>query len=198
LDWGCRQHKDESEPPFFEGATKALGHLRGIGNAVEIAKLVRFIEDEHVKAIPREIVEVQPGRIVGRDDSADVLWFGLDQILASSDVGWNVELRLKFTLPLWSEQLRTDNQYQLSASDLVGHLNCRHLTRLDVAVANGQIAKPKPWDPLLEVLWERRLAHEQSYITSLEKAGFEVVDGGSGCRLIHRTCDVAINLVRLR
>ena len=32
---------------------------------------------------------------------------------------------------------------QLSASDLVGHLNCRNLTELDLAVAKGALAKPR-------------------------------------------------------
>lgn len=41
--------------------------------------------------------------------------------------------------------------FQLSATDLVGHLNCRHLTNLDVEVASGTLAKPKVWDPLLEI-----------------------------------------------
>ena len=49
----------------------------------------------------------------------------------------------------------------LSASDLVGHLNCRHLTGLDIAVATGALKKPKVWDPLLEILWERGARHEQ-------------------------------------
>jgi uncharacterized protein len=42
--------------------------------------------------------------------------------------------------------------FQLSASDLVGHLNCRHLTALDRAVAEGALAKPQIWDPLLKIL----------------------------------------------
>jgi hypothetical protein len=32
---------------------------------------------------------------------------------------------------------------RLSASDLVGHLNCRHLTEPDLAVANGKLSKPR-------------------------------------------------------
>src|SRR4029077_8532491 len=64
---------------------------------------------------------------------------------------------------------------QLSAADLVGHLNCRHLTNLDAAVATGQIKAPKVWDPLLKILWERGLAHEQKYVEHLHEAGFEVV-----------------------
>jgi predicted RecB family nuclease len=64
---------------------------------------------------------------------------------------------------------------ELSAADLIGHLSCRHLTQLDLAVAMGKAPAPKLWDPLLQILWERGLAHEQSYIKHLEGAGFEVV-----------------------
>src|SRR5262249_21729053 len=52
----------------------------------------------------------------------------------------------------------------LSASDLVGHLNCRYLTSLDLAVATGTVAKPLVWDPVLEVLAERGGRHEQDYL----------------------------------
>jgi predicted RecB family nuclease len=55
----------------------------------------------------------------------------------------------------------------LSASDLVGHLNCRHLTALDLAVANGELPKPSVWDPVLELLVERGAQHERSYIDYL-------------------------------
>ena len=62
-----------------------------------------------------------------------------------------------------------------SASDLVGHLNCRYLTSLDLAVAKGERPKPFVWDPLLEVLAERGALHEQSYLEHLQSAGFPVV-----------------------
>ena len=51
--------------------------------------------------------------------------------------------------------LKVNQGFQLSASDLVGHLNCRNLTELDLAVANGVLAKPKIWNPVLDVLRER-------------------------------------------
>lgn len=71
------------------------------------------------------------------------------------------------------------NTLQLSASDLVGHLNCRHLTGLDTAVANGCLAKPAVWDPLLEILVERGAQHEAAYIEHLVATGYEpaVIDG---------------------
>jgi predicted RecB family nuclease len=67
----------------------------------------------------------------------------------------------------------------LSASDLVGHLNCRYLTSLDLAVANGTLAKPFIWDPVLEVLAERGALHEQSYVDNLKTSGLSVtaIDG---------------------
>jgi len=64
----------------------------------------------------------------------------------------------------------------LSAQDLIGHLNCKHLTHLDLAVASGEIAKPHIWkDSQLEILWERGSVHEQNYIGHLQSLGLEVV-----------------------
>src|SRR5262245_2749089 len=63
---------------------------------------------------------------------------------------------------------------ELSAADLVGHLNCRHLTQLDLAVAMGKVQAPKVWGPPLQTRWERGLAHERSYVEHLERCGFAV------------------------
>jgi predicted RecB family nuclease len=62
----------------------------------------------------------------------------------------------------------------LSASDLVGHLNCRYLTELDLKVANGELSKPKIWDPVLETLAERGAQHEQGYVESVKADGLVV------------------------
>ena len=71
---------------------------------------------------------------------------------------------------------RIGDDIHLSASDLVGHLNCQHLTGLDLAVANGALAKPKVWDdPLLEILWERGSRHEKEYVDHLTASGLSVV-----------------------
>lgn len=67
-----------------------------------------------------------------------------------------------------------DSSLQFSATDLVGYLNCGHLSNLDRAVAIGELEKPKIWDPLLEVLWERGSIHEQNYIDHLTNSGLEV------------------------
>src|SRR5262249_13532033 len=75
--------------------------------------------------------------------------------------------------------LAVGGRVHLSASDLVGHINCRYLTGLDLAVANGTLAKPSVWDPVLEVLAERGALHEQSYVDHLQANGFSVttIDG---------------------
>ena len=67
----------------------------------------------------------------------------------------------------------------LSASDLSGHLNCRYLTGLDLRAARGLLAKPKIWDPVLEVLVERGRQHETAYLDHLRSQGLPVttIDG---------------------
>lgn len=75
---------------------------------------------------------------------------------------------------------------RLSSGDLVGHLNCRYLTELDLRVANGELDKPKIWDPVLEALVERGALHEQGFIEHIRTDGRAVtiiegvgVDSGS-------------------
>ena len=71
---------------------------------------------------------------------------------------------------------RIEDSLKLSATDLVGYLNCRHLSELDRAAAEGALAKPKIWDhPLLKILWERGSVHEQNYVEHLTKDGLEPV-----------------------
>lgn len=70
---------------------------------------------------------------------------------------------------------KTATQYELSASDLVGFLNCRHLTGLDRSVADGALAKPKFWDPLLEILAARGSVHEKKFVEHLEQSGLKTV-----------------------
>jgi predicted RecB family nuclease len=70
---------------------------------------------------------------------------------------------------------KVGESFRLSASDLVGYLNCRHLTQLDRAVANGERSKPHVWDPMLEVLRERGFRHEQAYIDHLAASGLSII-----------------------
>jgi predicted RecB family nuclease len=67
------------------------------------------------------------------------------------------------------------DSFELSATDLVSYLNCRHLSALERAVAEGNLKKPYVWDPLLKILWERGSIHEQNYVEHLTKAGLEVI-----------------------
>ena len=60
---------------------------------------------------------------------------------------------------------------RLSSGDLVGHLNCRYLTELDLRVANGELEKPKIWDPVLDALVERGALHEQGFIEHIRADG---------------------------
>jgi predicted RecB family nuclease len=62
----------------------------------------------------------------------------------------------------------------LSSGDLVGHLNCRYLTALDLKVANGELEKPKIWDPVLQTLAERGALHEKGFIEHIEAGGLAV------------------------
>lgn len=71
-------------------------------------------------------------------------------------------------------------QLRFSASDLVGHLDCRHLTALDAAVARGSMQKPKIWDPVLQTLVERGIAHEREYVENLRKTGVSLVEIAGG------------------
>ena len=58
-----------------------------------------------------------------------------------------------------------ENSIQLSASDLAGHLACKHLTQLDRAVAEERAEAPPPYfDPVLELLQRRGLEHESAYV----------------------------------
>jgi len=70
---------------------------------------------------------------------------------------------------------KVGDSFELSATDLVGYLNCHHLAGLDRAVAEGALPKPKVWDPLLQILAERGAAHEQSYVEHLTKDGLDIV-----------------------
>ena len=64
-----------------------------------------------------------------------------------------------------------------SATDLVGYLECEHLTTLERAAIDGLVDRPKREDPELEVLQERGMQHEQRYLEYLQGQGLTVVDG---------------------
>ncbi len=70
---------------------------------------------------------------------------------------------------------RTEEFLELSATDLVAYLNCRHLSELELAAAEGAWVRPVMWDPYLQILRERGLAHEEGYVEHLTSEGLNVV-----------------------
>ena len=68
-----------------------------------------------------------------------------------------------------------NEQLVLSASDLVGHLLCPHLTSLSLDAAREGRPLPERTDPELDVLASRGLAHEAAYLDELESSGITVV-----------------------
>ena len=69
--------------------------------------------------------------------------------------------------------MQTDGQtVRLSAGDLTRHLACRHVTQLDRSVIDGRREAPsQPPDPVLEVLQQRGLEHENAYLDHLRAEG---------------------------
>jgi predicted RecB family nuclease len=88
------------------------------------------------------------------------------------------------------------DRLRLSPSDLVGHVDCHHLTSLDIAVVCGQLEKPKPYDPLLQILVERGLAHERQYIDHLKQSGFTVVEIEGTGAIDHARVDKTFDAMR--
>ncbi len=65
---------------------------------------------------------------------------------------------------------------RLSASDLVNHLGCQHLTFLDLAVAQRKLTAPMYQDVTLEALQERGFQHERAYVEHLRSQGLSIVE----------------------
>ena len=68
----------------------------------------------------------------------------------------------------------TDGQVRFGAGDLVNHLACRYLTELNTQMAEGVLAAPGDRDPMLDLLQQRGLAHEEGYIQHLEESGRQI------------------------
>ena len=73
-------------------------------------------------------------------------------------------------------QRHEDGTLVVSATDLVGFLECDHLVTLEMARARGEIEKPFHFDPLLELNRKRGYEHEQAEIGRLTDAGRTVVE----------------------
>jgi uncharacterized protein len=64
-----------------------------------------------------------------------------------------------------------DGAIVFSATDLVGFLDCEHLTGLELAGAAGLVKRPFRDDPELKIIQERGLEHERRYLAELEASG---------------------------
>jgi len=62
------------------------------------------------------------------------------------------------------------------ATDLTNFIGCRHLTVLERLAANRLAKRPFYDDPMLEILRERGLAHEQEYVRRLARSGKSIVE----------------------
>jgi len=70
---------------------------------------------------------------------------------------------------------KTGESLLLSASDLVGHLNCRHLTHLESEALRLCQRRPVFHDPMLEILMQRGAIHEANYVNQLVDSGYQAV-----------------------
>ena len=73
-------------------------------------------------------------------------------------------------------QLAPDGTLIVSATDLVGFLECDHLVSLELARTRGEVIKPVRDDPQLKLIQERGYAHERRYIAQLEAEGRTIVE----------------------
>jgi uncharacterized protein len=67
-------------------------------------------------------------------------------------------------------------ELRLSATDLANHVACRHLTALDVRVAQGILAPPEATSAYPISLQQRGEAHERAYIEYLRALGLGIID----------------------
>ncbi len=67
------------------------------------------------------------------------------------------------------------NRLFYSPSDLTAYLACEHLTQLELAVARGEIVKPRVEDPQAELIRRKGEEHERAYLAQLLAGGRDVV-----------------------
>jgi predicted RecB family nuclease len=65
----------------------------------------------------------------------------------------------------------TNGQLTLSPSDVTAYLACEHLTTLSLAVARGELAKPKFDNDQAELIFRKGQEHEEAYLRQLEAEG---------------------------
>jgi hypothetical protein len=60
---------------------------------------------------------------------------------------------------------------QYSASDLINHLGCKHLTELDRQTVLGIINPPDWINPALALIQQKGIEHERAYVAHLKSEG---------------------------
>jgi hypothetical protein len=80
-----------------------------------------------------------------------------------------------------------DGSIHFSASDLLGHINCRYLTNLDLKVVKGILVKPTIRDPGLDVLIERGRRRMSAFGTKPTSTGNGEVSASRGKADMTRT-----------
>lgn len=68
-----------------------------------------------------------------------------------------------------------EGQLVLSATDLVGHLACEHLTALELGAARGEWKRPVHEDPELDLLQKKGAEHESRCLERFREEGRDIV-----------------------
>jgi predicted RecB family nuclease len=74
----------------------------------------------------------------------------------------------------------TNGRIRLSASDVANFLACKHLTRLDMLRARGELRPPHEFDIGFQSLIERGEAHEKAVLDQFRASGLQVVTVTAG------------------
>ena len=69
-----------------------------------------------------------------------------------------------------------DGRLVYSATDLVGFLECRHLTNLERAAIGGHLSRPERDDPVLDRIAKRGEEHEARFLESLRADAVSVIE----------------------
>lgn len=69
---------------------------------------------------------------------------------------------------------KSNSQIIFSASDLSNHIHCKHLTKLNKDVVDGLVEKPVSTNRVLDVLRERGIDFENSFLAELEAEGSSI------------------------
>src|SRR5262249_41235599 len=123
LDGSGSQHQYEAKTAILKGLAEALCNLRRLWNAVEVAEFVRLIEDQHLKPIFREFLEIETRRVVGRDNGSRFTAVCVQQGTAGGAFSRDVKFRIQLFLPLRAEQLWANDEClrQATTADELTH-----------------------------------------------------------------------------